>query len=130
MLQVSLSVGNLEVTSMAGLKVLVMTSLLLKSLELAEAAAAVLIVIPTASLDLQVTKVSVVLQVSLTVSLHPLLALAVHPVDPAMVLHHLLVRLVLVEVAALKASRLQIRLVDQEVPDRPVSLVHHLAVTQ
>jgi hypothetical protein len=118
---------------MVGLKVLVTTSLLLKSLELAEAAAAVLIVIPTASLDLQVTKVSVVLQVSLTVNLHPLLvlvALAVHPVDPAVVLHHLLVRLVLVEVAALKASRLQIRLVDQEVPDRPVSLVHHLAVTQ
>jgi hypothetical protein len=131
MLQVSLLVENLEVVFRADSEVLVMTPLLFKSLGVAVAGA--LIVIPTVSLDLQIMEGSVALQVSQTANLHPLLvlvALAGHPVDRAVMLHHLLVHLVLVAVAVLRASRLQVRIVDQEVPDRPASLVHHPTVMQ
>jgi hypothetical protein len=132
MLRVSLLVENLVVAFRAGLELPVMTPLLLKSLGVAEAAAA-LTVIPTASPVLQFMEGSAVPQVGLTANLRPLLVLvasAGHPVDPAVMLHLPPVRSVLVAVAVLKARRLQIHLVDWEVPDHPVSLVHHPATAQ
>jgi hypothetical protein len=133
MLQVNLVVQNLVAVFRADSEVLVMTRLLLKSLEEEEVVVVDLTVILTASLDLHSLEASVVLQVSRRVRPHRLLVLTVladHPVDLRAVLHRLPTRLVLVAVAILKASLRLIRLVEPVAPVLPASPAHHPIAAQ
>jgi hypothetical protein len=130
MLQVNLVVQNLVVVFRADSEVLVMTQLLLKSLEEEEEEEVVvdLTVILTASLDLHSLEVSVILQVSPRARPHLFLVLTVladHPVDLGAVLHRLPARLALVAVAILKASLRLIRLVELVALVLPASPAHH-----
>jgi hypothetical protein len=91
------------------------------------------LVILTASLDLQSLEVSVVLQVSHRARLHLFLiltALVDLPVDLGAVLHRLPARLVLVAIAILKASLRLIRLVVLVAPVLPASPAHRRIVEQ